>query len=173
MTNELYQFIRRHKAHQPHIMMEVSGNTDFVEALPMVSSVARRGAKLEITLCQPATLDMSTDLLARVAEKVRVISFTRMNSRPERVGAMVAVKRADGSVAIGFSKCRVTKDHFNPDLAIRAARSRALTGSNIHCHSIAGDVDEFTSRAAAYFRVQKEEVAVHGYTTKKPEVSKE
>ena len=81
------------------------------------------------------------------------------NRRRERVGVVVAAKRADNTVGYGFSLCATNRgDSFNPSTALNIALGRAESYPYFEGtipQSVSNDWDEIVDRANRYFKDAK------------------
>jgi hypothetical protein len=79
------------------------------------------------------------------------------NRRREKVGVVVALKRADNTIGLGYSLCALNKgDTFNRETALNIALGRAENFPHFKCSEIPQSVEagwsEIYDRAVRYFK---------------------
>lgn len=78
------------------------------------------------------------------------------NRRRQKVGIVVAVKRNDNKVGLGYSLCATNRgDKFNPELALNIALGRAENFPNFDGlipESVEKDWSEIYHRSERYFK---------------------
>lgn len=79
------------------------------------------------------------------------------NRRRQKVGVVVALKRADDTIGFGYSLCALNKgDTFDRETALNIALGRAENFPHFKCNdipqSVEADWSEIYDRACRYFK---------------------
>ena len=78
------------------------------------------------------------------------------NRRREKVGVVVATKRSDNTIGLGYSLCATNRgDAFNSNTALQIALGRANTYpffQGVIPQSVCSDWEEIFDRASRYFK---------------------
>jgi hypothetical protein len=82
------------------------------------------------------------------------VIYTYIKNRRGTVGVVLASKKANGKVGIGWSRCAVNRgDNFNKETALKIALGRAEKGSvDMPPHSMFKVIASMEDRAKRYFK---------------------
>jgi hypothetical protein len=85
---------------------------------------------------------------------MNTVIYSFIKNKRGTVGVVLASKRPNGKVGIGWSRCAVNRgDNFKKEIALKIALGRAEKGMiDMPPHSMLDSINRMQARAAKYFK---------------------